>query len=533
MVADVQMRIVDYDTKVCGRAKIYTDQKVIDRTNIIDVLIDTYKDHLSIAEEIAFLFAYEKGNQPLKREKLIRKDIDIKAQLNIANDIKEFKLDYGWSSPIMLIQRGDKECHDSDGEQDDNGINALNEMLRNAENIGYKDLCMAESIEICGIGHRLIDIRTDFENTESLVHVYNVDSQNAYCVYYAGIGEEKVLGVTYISFKSKYGFKSKKIFTCFTKESRFTVIFKGESITKENAEIKEEVNPLVMIPLIEYERAFDRTGCFERVIPQLDAVNILNSDFVNLQSQIVQGVWWGNDIEFPKDKDGNPIKPQSGQWILTYTGGDKNPKIQPLDNGFDGTPMLSSVEQFRERIYQSCGYPNQKNATGATGTATEMSSGWTLAELKASREERIIEFHKREELALILKALEFVPYDVLPKDGALRKIHVSDIDFHFNRRKDYDMATKASVFATYIKNGVHGRHALKYINAFPDTEQVWVDSRDNIEKLQKQLFEPEENASVDGSDISNKLDQIQQSPFMNGLSGNSDKSKKDKQEGDA
>ena len=59
----------------------------------------------------------------------------------------------------MLIQRGDNEIHETDPEKDDKGIAALNEALKNGSNIGYEDQCLAESIEVCGIGHRMIDVK--------------------------------------------------------------------------------------------------------------------------------------------------------------------------------------------------------------------------------------------------------------------------------------------------------------------------------------------------------------------------------------
>ena len=146
--------------------------------------------------------------------------------------------------------------------------------------------------------------------------MYTLDSRYAFCVYNNGTGQKKVLGVTYRKVSGKL------YFTCFTKECRYE-IQSGEIVSVEK-------NPLKDIPIIEYERSFDRTGCFERKIPEIDALNILMSDFTNDVSQRTQEIWWGNDIKFPVDEEGNEIQPKSGQWLVTYSNENGKPSVQPF-----------------------------------------------------------------------------------------------------------------------------------------------------------------------------------------------------------
>lgn len=144
------------DYNLLGRRRIYTNEKEITRDNILDVLNHAKAIHDFNVKEMQFLIEYERGKQDLQRTKTIRPEIDIRVHSNIANDIKEFKVGYNWSNPIMLIQRGDNEIHETDPEKDDKGIAALNEALKNGSNIGYEDQCLAESIEVCGIDFRPI-----------------------------------------------------------------------------------------------------------------------------------------------------------------------------------------------------------------------------------------------------------------------------------------------------------------------------------------------------------------------------------------
>lgn len=499
-----------------GREKIYTSEKNIDADNIIRVLRKAYSTHCQNMREIDFLFNYEKGVQPLQRQKLIRPEIDISVTDNIANFVKEFKIGYMWGSPIMMVQRGNRDMHKSNPAVDDDGIAALNEMLKNGENIGYKDQCMAEFIEICGIGHRFVDIKTDFpdgDETDTFVDVHTLDSRYAFCVYYNGVGQKKVLGASFNKTAS-----GKLCFTAFTEKSRYEI--------ESWKVVGEAPNPLGMIPIVEYERAYDRTGCFERQISDMDNLNILVSDFANDVAQKTQEIWWGNDVDFPVDKNGEPQKPKSGQWLLTYSGGEgKNPKIQPMSSTFDSSSTLNAINYRWNRILQKCKVPMQSDSQGggSTGVAMDMSSGWSATEVDALKEQQMIEKGKREELKLILKAISQVSDKVLPLTSPLRSVKSSDIDFHFNRRKNYDMAVKANTFATYVSHGIHGRHALKAIDAFEDVEQTWNDSKELVEKYQKGIFEGNSESAGDGKIMSDNSDQAVNSPIIGGMGSNSPK----------
>ena len=473
--------------RLLGRQKIFTSVQEINRENLLEVLDKAFTAHEQNAREIQFLIEYERGHQPLPRPKTNRKEIDIKANSSLPNYIKRFKVGYNWGSPVMLIQRGDVEIHETDAPADDKGISGLNELLRNVENIGYLDTQMAEFIETGGIGHRMVDIKApkEFEANDngSLFHVYTLDSRYAFVVYFNGPGQRKMLGVTYsVTDGIKY-------FTCFTDSMRYDV---------SEGEIKAEIpNLLGMIPIVEYERAVDRTGCFERKIPEIDVLNSLQSDFANDSAQRSNEIWWGNDFDFKTDEQGNPIPPVNGQWLLTYSGEGLNPKVQPLSSTFAPASTLEAIAAQRKSILQDCFVPIQYESAGggSSGTATDMSSGWSAAELDACQEQQMTERGKREELQLIIKAISFVDVKYLPADSPLRSVHASDIDFHFNRRKNYDLTNKANFVAQMLAKGFNGRHVIQAADIFPDNEQVWLDSKDMIEAIQKALID---NGQTDG-----------------------------------
>ena len=157
-----------------------------------------------------------------------------------------------------------------------------------------------------------------------------------------------------------------------------------------------------------------------------------------------------------------------------------------------------------------------------------MAAGWQAAEVDALREECVVVRGLKEELRLILKAIQLVPSSVLPMDAPLRNIHAQDVDFHFNRNKNYDLSIKANTLATLINAGIHGRHAIKISEITADTESVWLDSQNIIEKKQKKMFEEqqtstssssaEKEAAGEGTDekrtMQDASDQVGNSPYV-------------------
>lgn len=493
--------------RLLGRQRIYTDADTINKNNVVDVLQKAYAKHRQNVLEIQYLIDYEHGEQPLQRAKKVRPDIDIQVNSSLPNYIKKFKKGYNWGNPILLVQRGNKEIHNTDENTDDLGISGLNEMLKNGEDISFKDQRMAEFIEICGIGHRMIEPKSFpkevNETPESLVNIYTLDSRFAFMVYQNGPGQKEMMGVSYAKRSGK------NYFTCFTDTERFEI---------EAGEIKNHsANILGEIPIVEYERSVDRTGCFERKIKEIDALNILESDFANDVSQRTQELWWGDNIDFKEDENGNPLKPKSGDWILTYSSDGKVAKIAPLSSTFDGVSTLNAISYQRTTILQDCYVPIQYESSGggSTGTATDMSSGWSAAELDALQEQQMTERGKRKELGLVLKAIKTIPSRVLPADSPIRKVHNSDCDFHFSRRRNYDLINKANFLVQLANIGVSGQHLFKQSEIFPDPVQAWIDSKDTFEAIQKSKIS--ETSSADTRISADSSDQVQNSPILDGM----------------
>lgn len=492
--------------EVAGRIRIFTDEKEITRENIIPVLQNAYAKHRVNMRRMQFLIDYHGGLQKLPYEKTVRPEINIQTAENLAKFATTFHSGYFWGIPAVYIQRGNEEHHNTDYVSDSTGISALNEMMINGLSIGKKNQELAYWVEICGIGFRLVDVKTDWDEEEipsSYVELHTLDSLNAFNIYHNGLGQKKVLGVTFV--KSTSG---KLMFTCFTDKLRFEI--SGWKIDEET------VNPLGMIPIVEYDRSIDLTGCFESQIDMMDNLNSLVSSFANDSVQRCQEIFFGTNFELPKDGNGKQVEVKSNQWIIAQSTQDgKEPKLQAIASNLNGQDTLSGIESMRNEILKECFIPllYDSSGGGSTSLAVDSMSGWNSTAVDAARKEQLISGADREQLNLILRAIKYVPSKILPEDDPLKKVHSTDIDIKYIRTKSYDLNTKINAAATAIGFGVNGRHALRMADCWDDVEQVWLDSRDTIEKIQKSSIEKEKEKSH----MQDESMQAENSPFVDGM----------------
>ena len=258
--------------ELLGRRRIYTDVSEITSENVIQVLQEALSIHDSNRIEIAYLINYEKGLQPLKREKKIRPDINLVVCDNIANQIVEFKLGYHWGNPKSLVQRGDRDLSSSDPDNDDDAITLLNQMNEDEHSFS-KDQELARFIEICGIGFQMVDIKRDYEEGGSVFDLNTLNPMYTFIVYRNDVRETPMMSVTYRQLKN-----GDRYFTCITDTTRFEIKDVYEILDTGN---KKEVwsegrrsgekNPIGKVPVVEFVRAYDRMGVFERQIPDMDA----------------------------------------------------------------------------------------------------------------------------------------------------------------------------------------------------------------------------------------------------------------------
>lgn len=474
-----------------GREEIYTDVEEITYENVCNILRDAMTIHEKNSARMDFLLGYEKGEQPIERVKKYRSDIDCKCVDNIANEVTEFKLGFNWGNPITLVQRGENENKDTA-----EAITLLNKCY-DAENIKAKTQELGRYVEIVGLGYSFIDPNTDYEDGDSYFKIAVLNPRCTFVVkssYY--FDKRDMLGVSY-----RVDSNGLKHFTCFSKKLRFEI-----NHLYEHAERSGESNPVGEIPIVEWTRAYDRMGCFERQISEMDNLNLLISDFTNDVDQNTQAIWHANDVDFPVEEitleDGSKklvtSRPKTNEWIQTFTAKDgKTPFITPMAIEYDYTGMLNNIITRRALILQKCNVPSRNdNSGGSTGIAMSDATGWTQAEVDATRQDQIKDGCKIKEIKIVLKAIKKCPK--LPQDSVLRKLRHTDVKTSIKRQKTYEMTTKINAYATGVSHGIYYEDMINAINLFDDPQQVAENSRETTRKYLESVFDKQKNNPVGG-----------------------------------
>jgi SPP1 family phage portal protein len=472
-----------------GRKKIYTDEKAINASNVIPVLQDALIIHASNAEQIQYLMNYEKGIQPiLYRVKEVRPEINIKIVENNAAKITDFKMAYEFGSPITYIQRAKKQTPESDSDKDDVRITALNDMLLE-ESKASRDAELTRFFKICGVGYRMIKAKRKVTG-KSVFDIITLNPLTTFIVYSNDVYQRPLMAVTYSIQKN-----GSTLYGCYTDDTYFEIdngsrITNGVNNSGEYSVTNGQgvANIPSIIPIVEYVNDYDRMGCFEKVIPELDGINTVISDMANDVAQHVQNLVWMNNCELD-----NQTKLTTNGVIQTKSVAGVQADIKFLESRIDLTGTQSQADDLRNQAMEIAGVPQRQENSGggSTGSAMNLSSGWQFAETMALNSESIFEQSERRSIQIMLEIIK-KSTDISEEYADIVNLSISDIQIKHNRNKIYDLATKCNALATLIKAGINGKHAIETICLFTDPQATWNDSKDLINELQKILTQPKQ-----------------------------------------
>lgn len=479
-----------------GRKQIFCDKTNIDKTNILEVLGEAYAIHEQNRAEMLYLFEYVKGRQPiLDREKQIRPEINEKIVDNMASEILEFKLGYEFGSPISYVQRARKDIKSrnalfsffkklftsDESKKEDLRVSAINEMMVE-ECKAAKDLQLAKDVKTCGVGYRLI-LPKKIKTGVSVFDLLVLNPMNTFVVYSNDAYREPILGVSYFPHRD-----GSVTFGCYTKTSYFKIEM---GITKGFEDwFEEQPNTLGMIPIVEYINDYDRMGCFERVIPLMDALNTIDSDRVNDIAQHVQNILWGDNVALDTEQY---KKLRDDGMILTKSEQGRTATLKYLESVLNQSENQTLVDYVKQQILDITNTPSRSELSGgSTGSATNMSTGWMAAETDAKEKEQIWSASERRETAVILKIIK----DSNEVDADIAELNLSDIEIKFSRSRTYDLATKCNSLSALIGIGIDPLRAIEVVGLFTDPQQVALDSAERIDRI---LFKDNQTGTEDTS----------------------------------
>lgn len=462
-----------------GRIKIFADVDEITESNVLEVFTAAYSEHERNAMKEEELFLYERGSQPiLFREKEIRSDINVKVLENTASAIVDVHVGYCFGNPITYVQRGsieeDKRKPITSAKEDNMRIAMLNKMMAE-QGKATCDVELARCFMICGVGYQMVWKNDDLRQY-SPFKITTLNPMTTFMVYKNDAWRKPLLGCTY--FRHADGSLTATLYSdklCFTIRN-FNYPQQSDSYPK----VQSTPNVFGIIPIVEFENT-DRMGVFEKVIPLLNALNIVNSDRVNDIVQHVQSLLWMHNCQLDDEKkkqlvDGNGI-------VATKSNGDgKEAKIQYLNQVLDQSGVQSLVDYLERRVEVITSTPSWQEASGGSTTgAMQLSNGWQSLELAAKSVEQNFTEPENRILDIVSRII-----DADTKRGEkFKNMDISDIVPHFTRNKNYDLLAKTNALSTLINTGVDGLVAFETVGLFPDAEQAYVDSAEGIDRVQK------------------------------------------------
>lgn len=454
-----------------GRREIFTDVEEITKENICQVMDEAFEIHSLNATEITYLQDYEKGKQPiLNRIKEVRPEINFKAVENHATEITTFKVGYVFGSPITYVQRATVDAEGNNADVDDKAIAILNEMMFE-ESKASKDKTLGKDISVCGVGYRIVLPKKERTGV-SAVDILRLNPKTTFIVKANDIYKTKLIGATYTVTKDdvvKVG--------AYTKDAYY-LLEKG----KGGFEIIRTEPNMIGIPIVEYANDDERMGCFERVIPLLDALNEATSDRLNGLAQFVQSILWMNNCEVDKAQM-EELKDKLG--LLTKSEPGNPASVQYLTATLDQSQTQTLIDYIYEQILQIAGVPGREQSTGGnTGQAILLSNGWQIAETQAKSLEQIFSESEREMLKLILKIC------AMTESNEIANLKVSDIDIKFSRNRTDSLLVKTQALANQLQAGIHPLVAITTCGLYSDPQGVWNDSKNYMGKW---LYDTEED----------------------------------------
>lgn len=509
---NVESTTVEYSKqRMYGRRQIFTNEKQINKSNVISVLNKALFTHYQNRDEMEYLYNYLKGKQPvINRIKAVREEICNKVVINRANEIVTFKTANFIGEPIQYVSHGTDE-----GVPDK--IEKLNSFMR-SEGKHSKDMELAYWMFTCGLGYRLVlndksvEFMDDAEFDEAPFEVYTLDPRNSFIVRLNDVTKRVVMGV---SFVTKDKLSGEVEYTVYTKNETFIIEGTMMDANKIVSTVKHNFG---MVPIVEYPCNPLRMGAFEVVLDLLDAINLTQSNRLDGIEQFIQAlmVFENADItreQFLELKDLGAIK-------LPSVDG-RPSKVYYLNEQLDQSQTQVLMDDMYQTVKEIVGIPSQGNSNTSDSSnngAIILKNGWQNAEARAKETEGMWRQAETQFLKIVLK---------ICSEADTINLKISDIELKFFRRSYEDKLTKANAFVQTLNSGMTPLQAFKFSEVFIDPESAAIEFEDykakKEQEMQEKLKEQMRVRATDGNDARKDSSNQTQNPVNQNNLENTDK----------
>lgn len=437
-----------------GRRQIFTNESVINRGNVLEVLNKALAVHARNRSEEVYLEKYIRGIQPIvDRIKVYNGEINNKICVNVANQIVTFKTAEFAGEPIQYISRGSKKSVPKKVEK----VNSL--ML--SEGKQSKDMELAYKMFTCGVGYRLIlnDKALQVANgelfDEAPFEIFIPDSRNTFVIRKNDVTKRVLVGVTYV-----YLDNSTVQYTVYTANETFTV--KGTALSV--GEITgHDIHNFGFVPLVEYPCNALYMSPIEVVHDLLNALSDLASNRMDGVEQFIQAlmVFEGVDV----NQETLDEAKATGAIKLPPSLDGKSGHLYYLNEQLDQSQTQTLVDDMYQTILQIVGMPSQGNANTSDSSnngAVIMKNGWWNAEARSLETEGMWKESETQFLKIVLK--------ICADANVLTGLAVSELEPKFGRRSYEDLLVKTQSFSTLRSAGMPAIQAFTFSKLSKDPE---------------------------------------------------------------
>lgn len=466
------------DAQLHGRVEVLAGVDEITRDNLKSVLDECLAVHAFNAQQIDYLYRYNRGIQPiLGREKQTRPEINNKVVENHAVEVSQFTAAYFMGEPVVYVRRGDGDSSD---------IEKLNNYMM-FEDKATRDMELATWMAICGVGYRMALPDKEAFGDEDLApfEIDTLDPRFTFIAYSTGFGHKRLMGVHMVRRKGASG-ETKWLYCGYTKTHYFEM-WDGGLVAKW------EPHTLREIPIFEYRLNMNMLGSFEPAIPVLNAINTVQSNRVDGLEQFVQSFLKFVNCDIEEDTVAQLRK--MGAIVLKSVNG-MNSDVDIVSQELNQAQTQTIVDYLYDQVLQICGLPTTVKggkSTSDTGQAVFLRDGWAQAESRAQITEKLWRKSEREFLKLILRIM-----------GETRNIDLklSAVECKFTRRQHDNLQSKCQALASLLQAGIHPQIAIATSGLFNDPMDVFMQSEKYLKKWEPVEMTPETPVGGDEEDES-------------------------------
>ena len=451
-----------------GRKIAYVDYEDVDENNILDVLGKTIGIFNANKPVIKYLWDYKNGDQPaLYRVKTIRDDIVNHVIENHAWEIVRFKNGQTYGEPVQYISlKKDDEINKA--------VDMLNDYFR-AAGKELKDINSGEWTSTVGTGFKAI------QNVQGDIpfRIVTPNPMNTFVVY-SSFTEEPLMAVQEL--KDSEG---KFYYLCYTSNKEYKV--QNSQLMPYQTEKGIEysrVHAFGGIPIIEYPNNQSRISDIELVISMLDAINNMQSNRMDAIEQFVSS--WIKFINCDIDEETfQKMKMMGALVVKSNNGAENKADVDVMTQELSQSESQVAKQDLWDNVLSIEAIPNKEGNTGGGDTqgAVALRNGWDFSKQAAKLKDPYIKNGDKQLALLVLNRLRI--------EGKKLDLKPMDFEAQISHSPQDNMMTKAETLQLLLNSGIHPLVAIRTSGLWADSEKVFLQSQEYLDKL---IYKTVENA---------------------------------------